>query len=556
MASKQDEHNRGQEDGAQANAFDELVEMNNPATSVERKQGFQHGRRQQLEAEAAKPVQGASPPGSALAGAVGSVGGAMGSGGGEILAGGGKYVGFVFLIFMIALWTKYCNPNAGKPYRPTTLPTGITSGPSGTSFYTGEGDPLAFQADNDGNYFLQQSKYDQAILYFTEAIRRNPNYEEAYLGRGAAYAGLERAYLAFEDYNAAVRLRPDDAKAYYDRALSEQHLGQQQEAVNDFTHALMLNPTESRDVYYRARGTAYLMLNQFQPAIGDFNETLRLKPNDSFSMGNRGLAYTRSGEYEAALRDYNNALGLDPNNASLHEGRAVLYSRLNQYQQAIPDLDEEIRLDPKEPRAFESRGLAYAHLDQYNRAVEDFTRAIKLKPDSASAYEYRGIAYQNLGSFDLAVQDFDEALRLDPTLTRASAARESARAGVGATVADTTASASSSGSAPADMDQEQAGSVDSVPPREQEHEIRDCYNGSWHENELNQFTWSFERQGPNSLRIRRNDGFVSGTFQKSAEGWTGFLTWGNGTQWDGVVLHDVNDACNEITTNQRWWYKR
>lgn len=40
---KQDDHNRGQADGAKANEFDALVEDFNPFSSWEYKQGFKHG---------------------------------------------------------------------------------------------------------------------------------------------------------------------------------------------------------------------------------------------------------------------------------------------------------------------------------------------------------------------------------------------------------------------------------------------------------------------------------------------------------------------------------
>ena len=82
-----------------------------------------------------------------------------------------------------------------------------------------------------------------------------------------------------------------------------------------------------------------------------------------------------------------------------------------------------------------------------------------------------------------------------------------------------------------------------------------CYDGAWQENESNQFVWNFRRYG-STLRIVRNDRFVKGEFQKTSDGWIGFLSWGNGTVWRGVVLHEANDSCDEITTNQQWWYRR
>lgn len=43
MGSEQDDHNRGQKDGADANLFDYLVEDTNPFSSQEYKEGFRHG---------------------------------------------------------------------------------------------------------------------------------------------------------------------------------------------------------------------------------------------------------------------------------------------------------------------------------------------------------------------------------------------------------------------------------------------------------------------------------------------------------------------------------
>jgi hypothetical protein len=97
--------------------------------------------------------------------------------------------------------------------------------------------------------------------------------------------------------------------------------------------------------------------------------------------------------------------------------------------------------------------------------------------------------------------------------------------------------------------------VEDTPPPSPAVQSQDCYDGTWRENESNEFAWNFRRYG-NTLRIVRNDRFAKGEFRKTPDGWVGFLSWGNGTIWKGVVLHEANDGCNEITTNQRWWYKR
>lgn len=107
-----------------------------------------------------------------------------------------------------------------------------------------------------------------------------------------------------------------------------------------------------------------------------------------------------------------------------------------------------------------------------------------------------------------------------------------------------------------DTNGQSASSQDSVPPQNHvRSKFSDCYSGTWNENESNGIIWYFQRR-ENYLKISRRDGFVGGQFQKSSDGWTGFLNWRNGTRWNGVILHEANEACDEITTNQRWWFKR
>jgi hypothetical protein len=82
-----------------------------------------------------------------------------------------------------------------------------------------------------------------------------------------------------------------------------------------------------------------------------------------------------------------------------------------------------------------------------------------------------------------------------------------------------------------------------------------CYAGLWRENEPNGLTWNVRRDG-DRLRIARTDGFVSGEFTWRGTEWFGVLRWGTGDVWQGVVLHEPSGDCQEIRTNQRWWFRR
>lgn len=81
-----------------------------------------------------------------------------------------------------------------------------------------------------------------------------------------------------------------------------------------------------------------------------------------------------------------------------------------------------------------------------------------------------------------------------------------------------------------------------------------CMAGRWHEQIDNPFRWIFEVRG-DRLTIRRTDRFVAGKFRRDGNAWKGELKWGNGETWRNVSLTPISD-CDEIHTNQGWWFKR
>jgi Flp pilus assembly protein TadD len=144
-----------------------------------------------------------------------------------------------------------------------------------------------------GNRAIQNGDYDTAIAEFTQAIRINPNYIDAYNGRGLAYAMKNDLDTATADFTQAIRINPKDAGAYYLRGLTYKNKKDYNKAIADFTQAIRLNPNDADAFYYR--GHAYYLKKDYKKAIADYEAALRINPNHADARQNLEIARQAQG---------------------------------------------------------------------------------------------------------------------------------------------------------------------------------------------------------------------------------------------------------------------
>jgi serine/threonine protein kinase/Flp pilus assembly protein TadD len=195
---------------------------------------------------------------------------------------------------------------------PPPLPTPSASAAAPVS-------PDAKTAYDDAMRLFNDDKATEAVRHFDDAIRENPDYLEAYVGRAEARRSLRQYELSLEDCSKVIQI----------------------------------NPTEPRG--YNCRGFAYNLLKQYEPAVRDLNEAIRLNPRFAIAFEHRGNAYSGLQQYEKAVEDYTQVIRLRPRNADCYVRRAAAYTNLKQYDKAVQDYTEAIRFQPDMARAYSGR---------------------------------------------------------------------------------------------------------------------------------------------------------------------------------------------------------
>jgi Tfp pilus assembly protein PilF len=133
---------------------------------------------------------------------------------------------------------------------------------------------------------LRAGRAQEAVREYGEALRMNPDFPEAYLGRGLAYEfGFDKLDEAEKDYRKALALRKDYPEAHNDLGQLLAKTGRLEQAVAEFDAALS-------DLMYREpyvarcnRGIAVWRLGKKDEGLFELKSCVALAPR--YCIGRR-----------------------------------------------------------------------------------------------------------------------------------------------------------------------------------------------------------------------------------------------------------------------------
>ncbi len=322
-----------------------------------------------------------------------------------------------------------------------------------------------------GENALDRKEYITAQAHFTECLRIDPAYADAYRLRAITREHLNDVSRALTDYNIYVDLKPDDPEALFNRAVLRFEAGQILPARQDFMLLLKMPRQETNMVYFSQEkysdvggkvftyghgGQDYIFnylglietkTKRYDKAVMWFDSALRLSPGNASYLINRGIVRLEKKDVPGAKADFDEALRRDPDNALAIHNLAVLQSfegqaesekllteaieknknlpypraerafyRLqnNDLSGALQDYNELVRMEPNVAEGYLNRGFVKERLKDLEGALQDFTKAISLDEKNQKAWLGRGNVMSKIGKWKEAAEDYTVAIELDP----------------------------------------------------------------------------------------------------------------------------------------------
>jgi tetratricopeptide (TPR) repeat protein len=303
------------------------------------------------------------------------------------------------------------------------------------------------QKKNAESYFvageeaLDQDKPNLAIAHFSECLRLDPYYMEAYHSRAIARESLGDIKGALTDYSIYVESRPNQSDALFSRAVLRYKLGQYLPAKEDFLLLLKLPSGETNKIFFRQTSEgvdqaftmqgsnhsgelSYLALieaklKNYPQALLYIDSALNLNPKEPHYYVNRGIIKEHVLDTAGAMADYQKALAFDPADGQAIHNMAVIKRNRGEQNESEKLLDHAILQSPNLPNPYAARAYFRLHHKDLRGALEDYNKVIELNKDDEESWLYRGMVKERMKDNDGAFVDYTQAISLKIDYPRA-----------------------------------------------------------------------------------------------------------------------------------------
>jgi len=270
----------------------------------------------------------------------------------------------------------------------------------------------------DALYFAGEARrmanrFNEALTFYNEAIRSNPNYAPSYLGKARANLGLNPNRNVLTDLDKALATDPNFAEAYLERALYH---------VKRANYAAALNDVEDADAIYPGSPLIKVTLARVLLAMGE-NETaleaaIQANELDITMLEGYlvlGMAYRANGEMEKAVETLEVYVQYKPDSAEAFTVLGAAYFNNGDDETALESLQQALRLDRTSSEAYywlgelylqtgAKDGLADARRAEYRKlAVENLEKSVQYNTNSFRNAEGLARAYMAIGKWGEAI---------------------------------------------------------------------------------------------------------------------------------------------------------
>lgn len=269
----------------------------------------------------------------------------------------------------------------------------------------------AKQHNAEGLEHLQNNELEKAITSFAMAVELDPEFGQAWFGKGTAHAELREYEDAIHAYQQSIRFAGDKAALpLFNLGNLYQELGENGEAARLFHLAVKEDPTMA-DAWINL-GRILDDSGNHTTAIECYDIALQIEPTDTTAWSNRGNSFRGRDEFEEAIASYEKALEFDASNLAARLGRGGCLVDCGKAEEGLVALQTTVE-ESQHPLALFEFGTALAKIGEHQKAIVMYDTLIENSFETAEVWNNRGECLAKMDQIDKALSSFDNAMQLD-----------------------------------------------------------------------------------------------------------------------------------------------
>lgn len=281
----------------------------------------------------------------------------------------------------------------------------------------------------------------ETIAAYDKAVKKAPDFYQAWLARGNVLTDLERFEDAVKSYERAIATFPyDSVQQKYENPDNEKEetqakrdlelyasiwrykglvlskLNRYPEAISVFQKVLEINQADF--VTWDLQGLAQLELGEAEAALASFERAIEINQEYVYPLIHKGNALAQLDRLEEAIAVYEQVLKIQPNSYGVVFRRSdVLAAYFRRHGETPAALEEVLGIEASDTNRFHRLGFAQFGLTQREAAIASFDRAIANNPDDAAAWAAKGLTLIVDNRYEEARLAFEKALEINPNDT-------------------------------------------------------------------------------------------------------------------------------------------
>jgi len=262
-----------------------------------------------------------------------------------------------------------------------------------------------------GNEFVENFKYEDAVVQYTNAIGLEPSNPDYYYARGRAYESLIKYNEAKADFEKALVFDPKSVDALISLGAVCNKMGNFEEALNRLNKASALDKRNGG--IYSEKVITLIGLERYDMAIRVSDTAIIIK-DTPMNYYFRGIIYTKLNNDVFAKKEFEKSIAKDKRLPEPRLALAELLLRINDAQGAMDQCTEILKNDDRNTAAYMMRSRVYMKNLDHPSAINDLSKNILIEPNNPEFYLFRGKAYQEFNQHTNAINDFSKYISINP----------------------------------------------------------------------------------------------------------------------------------------------